>query len=152
MQKNRNISYVSRLAPRMTSPTPTRLLYKEHNRSLFQKISCQLISYQNIYRSTIAAFISIKGSIQIQGSVTLRLRNGSSPASVLFTAAQDLEIDVFQSTVFIDKHILTFLPDKQKVTIRRSTAISAVKQHNVPANAIFTNENTQNVDVKTHFE
>lgn len=55
-------------------------------------------------------------------------------------------------TGLIDEHILAIPPDKKEVTVRKLAPAAIVKQHVLSANAVLTEENTQNADLQTHFQ
>lgn len=68
----------------------------------------------------------------------------------MFTVVENMANDVPLVAAFMAKHILSILPDGQKITVRMSTAAPLVKQYVVFANAVITKPNAQGAWIKPH--
>lgn len=69
-----------------------------------------------------------KDRLKAKDNIILHIRVGNLLTTVLFTAVENLPINVLVGTEYIDKHILAILPDKQKVTVQKSTPVAIVKE------------------------
>lgn len=74
------------------------------------------------------------------------------PTSGLFTVVKHLVIDVPLDTALIDEHVFAIFSDEKKVTFRKSTPVSIVKQNDVSSNAVFEKHNMQDANTNIHVE
>lgn len=108
---------------------------------------------KNIKGSAVAVFWFVsKNRSKTIGDTTANFRIADLPTSVLLIVVENLVIDVHLSPDFIEQHLLSSPPVEQKVIFRKPTPVNSGKQHSLSANAIFTNKNTQTLDINTHDE
>lgn len=98
------------------------------------------------------ALLITKDPLEISRLVTLYFRKRERTTNILFLVVEKLAIDVLLRTGFIDEQTFVIHTDSQKVTIQKTTSIRILKQHDVPANVVFSMKNTQNAVIKAHFE
>lgn len=70
----------------------------------------------------------------------------------MFTAVENMAIDVHQGTAFIEEYIISILLGKQKVSVQKWVPVDIVEQKNVSAKTVFTKEGILNSDISTDFE
>lgn len=92
-----------------------------------------------------------KDQLKTKDKNTIHIKIGNLFTSALLTVVIKMAIEVLLGTVFVDEHVGVVLPDEQKVLGRKRCPLAIVKQHNVFANTVFTDENTQNADIKDSF-
>lgn len=83
---------------------------------------------------------------------TLHINIGDLLTSAQPIVVGNLAIEVLLDTATIDEHKLAIVPDKQKLTVRKSLPVAIVTYHDVSANSVFTKERTQARDEKFHFD
>lgn len=74
--------------------------------------------FSKIYPEMQSSFLSAsKDKLKTKGNISLHIRTGDLLTSVLLTVDETLPTHVLQGTSFIDKYILTNIPDEHKACI-----------------------------------
>lgn len=134
------------------APSKAAFFIQEPNKILFQKISCVHLLWKFSKEVQLSLLSASNDRLRTKSNTTSDSIIDDLLTSTLFTVLKNLAVDALLSAAFFYEPIPAILPEDHKLTIWKSTPVVIVKQHDVSTGAVFTRDNPQNADMKTHFK